>query len=120
MYTAAKPRPRGQYDRDMLAAHTVGWVSLIVLSIVVTALYVLRWRSGTRLDRDARTGAQLHVLRGREAKRFAEKQLEQVDVDADARTTTYRNPADGSTWIMDYPRSTLHGGGSPRLRRQGD
>jgi hypothetical protein len=104
----------------MLAAHTAGWVSLIVLSIVVTALYVLRWRSGTRLDRDARTGAQLYVLRGREARRFAEKQLEQLDVDVDARTTTYRNPADGSTWIMDYPRSTLHGSGSPRLRRQGD
>lgn len=60
---------------------------------------------------------QLRVLRGLEAKRFAEKQLQQLGVDAAAGTTTYRNPADGSIWVMDYPPGDAH---PPRLRRQGD
>jgi Immunity protein 27 len=104
----------------VLAATTAGLIASIVLLIVVIALYVLRWRRGDRLDHDARTGAQLYVLRGRDAKQFAEKQLEQVDVDAAAGITTYRNPADGSTWVMDHPHGKSGGGGSPRLRRRGD
>jgi hypothetical protein len=37
------------------------------------------------------------------------------DLDKDAKSTTYRNPADGSIWVMDYPPGEAH---LPRLRRQ--
>lgn len=59
-------------------------------------------------------------LHGNAAKNFAESRLEKVTVDDVAWTTTYRDPADGSIWVMDYPHSEVHGGGSPRLRRQRD
>jgi hypothetical protein len=59
-------------------------------------------------------------LHGNAATRFAETRLEKVAVDVVAWTTTYRDPADGSFWVMDYPHSEVHGGGSPRLRRQQD
>ncbi len=32
-------------------------------------------------------------------------------------TVEFRDRRDGSTWLMDYPRGYLHGGGPPRLRR---
>ena len=59
-------------------------------------------------------------LHGAAAQRFAEARLEKVAVDAVAWTTTYCDPADGSIWVMDYPHSEVHGGGSPRLRREKD
>jgi Immunity protein 27 len=31
--------------------------------------------------------------------------------------TTYRDPTDGSIWIMDYPHGEAEGGGPARLRR---
>ncbi|MFL5914887.1 MAG: Imm27 family immunity protein [Gaiellaceae bacterium] len=66
---------------------------------------------------DPRATGEVH---GNAAKRFAEAQLEEVAVDVVAWTTTYRDPKDGSIWVMDYPHSEVHGGGSPRLRRQPD
>ena len=57
-------------------------------------------------------------LHGNAAKEFARRFLEQVRVDADRWETWYRDPRDGTVWLMDYPSSELHGGGPPRLRRQ--
>ena len=97
-----------------------GWVPVIVLWIVSTALfvefYVYLWRRGD-LGRDPRTGMPFYQLRGWEAKRFIKKRLEQVAVDAAARTTTYRNPREGSIWVTDYPPGDRH---PPRLRRLRD
>jgi hypothetical protein len=88
--------------------------------------------SGFRLDRDAiallAAGGTLRLmsdepvseLHGNAAKRFVETQLQEVEVDAAAWTTRYRNPRDGSEWLLDYPHSEVHGGGSPRLRRLPD
>jgi hypothetical protein len=56
-------------------------------------------------------------LTGNAAQRFAEANLEKIEVDVVQWTTTYRDPRDGSEWLMDYPHSELHGGGPPRLRR---
>jgi hypothetical protein len=56
-------------------------------------------------------------LNGRAAQVFAEAHLEKIEVDVVEWTTTYRDPRDGSKWLMDYPHSELHAGGPPRLRR---
>lgn len=88
-----------------------------MFGIVGIAALWYRWKSGEGLDRDPKFGMQLQQLRGWEAKRFVKTQLERLDVDAAAGTTTYRNPADGSIWVMDYPPGDAH---PPRLRRQRD
>jgi hypothetical protein len=59
-------------------------------------------------------------LQGNAATEFADSQLEEVSVDASGWITTYRDPSDGSVWVMDYPHGDEHGGGSPRLRRQSE
>jgi hypothetical protein len=94
---------------------TASWWVIGALLALWIVLYGLRWRSGDRLDHDPKTGMQLQQLRGWEARRFVKTQLEQVDADAAAGTTTYRNPRDGKIWVMDYP-----GYRSPRLRLQRD
>lgn len=66
------------------------------------------------------TNAGSDGLHGNAAQQFAEARLEKVAVDAVAWTTTYRDPADGSIWVMDDPHSEHHGGGPPRLRRKRD
>ena len=32
--------------------------------------------------------------------------------------TEYEDPKTGAIWVMDYPHSEYHGGGSPRLRKR--
>lgn len=59
----------------------------------------------------------LTLLTGNEADQYAAEHLEKVEVDATAWTKRFRCPTTGATWLMDYPESELHGGGSPRLRR---
>ena len=56
-------------------------------------------------------------LTGNAAKEFAASTLEKVRTNAADWTVEYRDPRDGSLWIMDYPQSELHAGGPPRLRR---
>jgi hypothetical protein len=56
-------------------------------------------------------------LNGRAAQVFAEAHLDKIEVDVVQWTTTYRDPRDGSEWLMDYPHGELQGGGPPRLRR---
>jgi hypothetical protein len=94
---------------------TASWWVIGAILVLWIVLYGLRWRSGDRLDHEAKTGMQLYELHGRQAKRFIKTQLEQVDVDAAAGTTTYRNPKDGTVWVMDYS-----GRRPPRLRLQRD
>lgn len=59
-------------------------------------------------------------LTGNAAKEFAESALEKIRTNATDWTIEYRDPRDGSLWVMDYPHSDLHGGGPPRLRRVAD
>jgi hypothetical protein len=56
-------------------------------------------------------------LTGEKAKEFADTRLRRVRVDPDTWTIEYEDPATGERWLMDYPDSGAHGGGSPRLRR---
>jgi hypothetical protein len=56
-------------------------------------------------------------LRGRAAQDWADEHLEKVYVDVVRWTVEYRDPRDGSAWLLDYPDGHLEGGGPPRLRR---
>lgn len=54
---------------------------------------------------------------GVEALDFAEKELTKIKSNPDTWEIEYICDKTGDIWIMDYPNSELHGGGSPRLRR---
>ena len=41
--------------------------------------------------------------------------LTKIALNADTWETTFRDEASGEIWLMDYPESGYHGGGSPRL-----
>lgn len=43
--------------------------------------------------------------------------LREVSVDCEAWTVVYQCDKTGRKWILDYPRSEYHGGGTPRLRQ---
>ena len=66
---------------------------------------------------DPRATGEVH---GNAAQRFAETELEELEVDVVAWTATYRDPTDGSIWVMDYPHGELQADGPPRLKRQRD
>lgn len=55
--------------------------------------------------------------RGAEAIAFAEKNLKKIKSNPDTWETEYICE-DGDIWLMDYPNSEQHGGGSPRLRKK--
>jgi len=65
-------------------------------------------------------GGRIDELNGNAATDFADAHLEEPEADASGWITTYRDPTDGSIWVMDYPHGGAHGGGSPRPRRQPD
>lgn len=46
------------------------------------------------------------------------KNLTIVRTDPEKWETEYRDEATGETWLLDYPHSEQHGGGSPRLRKK--
>jgi len=56
-------------------------------------------------------------LRGEQAVRRAET-MRKVRVNQDKWETEYLDEESGERWVMDYPDSALHGGGTPRLRRR--
>jgi len=56
---------------------------------------------------------------GAEAKVFAETMLRKIRTDSTKWEILYEDPKTGDCWIMDYPNSNEHGGGSPRLRLVG-
>jgi hypothetical protein len=56
-------------------------------------------------------------FRGEEALRYAKVNLREIKVDAEKWETEYLDEKTGEKWILDYPESELHGGGSPRLRK---
>lgn len=60
---------------------------------------------------------EISELWGDEAKSYADKHLEQVEVRADGWEVLYRCPITGHHWLEDYPRGEEHGGGPMRLRR---
>lgn len=49
---------------------------------------------------------------------YAEAHLKRIRVDADNWEVEYIDDSTGELWVMDYPESELHGGGSPRLRKK--
>lgn len=59
------------------------------------------------------------ILEGAEAIRYADAKLKKVRSDPDKWEVEYVDEASGEKWILDYPNSEEHGGGSPRLRRIG-
>jgi hypothetical protein len=56
-------------------------------------------------------------LEGNEAIAFAERNLRKLQVDGLNWEIQYEDPITGEKWLMDYPHSEAHGGGSPRLRK---
>jgi hypothetical protein len=62
--------------------------------------------------------ARPEELHGAEAVNYADAHLTKVRVDPDSWEIEYVDDSTGETWIMDYPNSEVHGGGSPRLRRR--
>lgn len=54
--------------------------------------------------------------RGEEAIDFAAKNLKKLESNPETWETEYICEETGNIWIMDYPHSDQHGGGSPRLR----
>lgn len=54
-------------------------------------------------------------LAGNAALEYA-KRLRKVRVDSSTWTIEYVDEETGKRWLLDYPRSEQHGGGSPRLR----
>lgn len=59
---------------------------------------------------------ELNELNGEEARAFAEEHLQKVRVNSESWTVEYINPETNEKWLMDYPESEQHGGGSPRPR----
>lgn len=59
-------------------------------------------------------------MSGDEARRYAERHLDQVEVRAEGWETVYRCPLTGLLWLKDYPRSAEQGGGPARLRLMRD
>jgi Immunity protein 27 len=55
-------------------------------------------------------------LRGTEAVEFAQR-LRKVASNPDTWEIEYIDEQTGEQWLMDYPDSGSHGGGSPRLRK---
>jgi hypothetical protein len=56
-------------------------------------------------------------LHGNEAIAFAELHLRKLDVDGLNWEIAYEDPTTREKWLLDYPNSEAHGGGSPRLRK---
>ena len=57
------------------------------------------------------------TLRGAEAVEFASRKLRKLRTNAETWEVEYEDPETLERWIMDYPHSESHGGGSPRLRK---
>ena len=57
-----------------------------------------------------------NTLRGLEAQTKTKK-LTKTGTDETGWVTTFKDLITGETWILDYPDSDHHGGGSPRLTR---
>lgn len=55
-----------------------------------------------------------------EAKPYADRHLDQVEVRADGWGVVYRCSATGLYWLEDYPHSEEHGGDPLRLRQLTD
>ena len=56
------------------------------------------------------------ALRGAEGFGICER-LRKVGVDAERWEIEYIDDGTGDRWLLDYPESEQHGGGSPRLRK---
>jgi hypothetical protein len=70
-----------------------------------------------RVSRSMDEAMREQELRGADAIKFAEESLKKVHANAATWETEYVDEATGDRWIMDYPDSERHGGGTPRLRR---
>ncbi len=62
--------------------------------------------------------SQSNELWGFEAVKFANDRLRKVRTNPDTWEIEYVDDSTGETWVMDYPHSEQHGGGSPRLRKR--
>lgn len=60
---------------------------------------------------------EIEELFGSNAQHYAREHLKELDNDSAQWTTQYECEDTGEIWIMDYPESERHGGGSPRLKK---
>jgi hypothetical protein len=59
----------------------------------------------------------LTELEGNDALDYAELHLVEIFVNGRTWEIEYKCPDTGVRWLLDYPHSEYHGGGSPRLRK---
>jgi len=62
---------------------------------------------------------QVNEYRGAIAVKMA-SDMKKIDQDDSGWTSYYRDERTGEQWVLDYPGSAQHGGGSARLRRFSD
>lgn len=55
-------------------------------------------------------------INGQGALDYAKEHLEEVWLDPVNWCTKYVCPVTGKCWVLDYPDSAAHGGGTPQLR----
>jgi hypothetical protein len=56
-------------------------------------------------------------LKGNDLVSFVKARLTEVRVNSEMWEIEYIDSMTGERWLMDYPNSGYHGGGSPRLRK---
>jgi len=65
-------------------------------------------------------GDRYDAMDAQDAAHYVEHYFEPLSIDLQTWEARYRDPADGSTWVIDYPDSHRAGGGTPRVRRAHD
>lgn len=55
-------------------------------------------------------------FKGNEALEFIKK-LKKISIDQENWNIIYLDEKSGEKWILDYPDSSNHGGGQPRIRK---
>jgi hypothetical protein len=62
-------------------------------------------------------GAAYRAMDRQDAMTYVHEHFDAVSIDLETWETRYRDPADGSLWVVDYPDAQRVGGGMPRVRR---
>lgn len=65
-------------------------------------------------------GDRYAAMDAQDAAHYVEHHFDPLSIDLQTWEARYRDPADGSTWVVDHPDADRAGGGVPRVRRVHD
>lgn len=65
-------------------------------------------------------GERYAAMDTQDAARYVEHHFDPLSIDLQTWEARYRDPTDGSTWLVDHPDADRPGGGVPRVRRLHD